>query len=319
MSASVSSDTIPKVARPRPFTIPLVFAAWLAEGCVIDRVALGPAVPTEVDASSSGSPIDAANFDAPTEVDASWNDSPIDAADTADFDALREPDAADFDAPRPLPTFIRVQYADAEGIDPTATFDADPRPGHLLVAIAFHRYDELPLMLEGWNRNVYAYFRTAEMGEQNRRGLAVFSRVADGTERTVRLPWSPPESTQRVRLLVQEFTTTTFEHDLMPTWRPESNASSHFDNREVFGFGMSIPASTSEHALAVAALGFRGDPGPVTFDEFAGAVELRSMTGASGRSVASAFAAVPPTSMLRASWSMGRLTTAAVVVFGYER
>ncbi len=217
---------------------------------------------------------------------------------------------AGVDAGRPRPTFERVQRAEAEAMNPTASFASAPTPGNLLVAIAFHRFDAATAEIAGWDRRLEDHYQT---GMGDRRGLAVFSRVAaPGDVASVRVTWSP---TRDSRLLIQEFRAVSTAGDVTSPWSFEQAAVRNSVGSDVTTLGVTTSDTPDGALLLVAAFGSRDDPGEVSFSGLSDAITLRS-----GRTVASAFAGADGGEPVgsTASWPTARKATVGLLAFRYE-
>lgn len=115
-----------------------------------------------------------------------------------------------------MATFSRAQTAEADGLDPTATFASTPTDGNLLVAIAFSRSGTASanhtISGSGWTKRIA---RDTELANASfRRSLSVWSKVAGAAE-----PTGIQVTGDTVRLVTQEFST-----DVSVTWTFEQKA-----------------------------------------------------------------------------------------------
>ena len=205
----------------------------------------------------------------------------------------------------PPPPPRRVQSAVAEGVDPTARFGAPPREGNLLVAVVFMRLEDATPDIAGWDRLVYSYYRT---NDGNRRGLALFGRVAGPAEPTdVRVTWS---EARECHLLVQEIAAGPV------TWAFVEAAANDSGNSTVRSLEVSASAVVAGESLVIGAFGSRDDPGgSVSFDGLMDAI------GQGGdRALATAYASgvgIPPATTAR--WPADRRVTVALAVYRVDR
>jgi hypothetical protein len=274
----------------------------LVPACVIDRSALSVADTGE--GPPDAAELDAASRDAPG-LDAPMPDAPMPDAFTRS-DAFVPSDAGS-DAGGPSVTFTRVQWQEAEGSNPTASFAAVPRAGNLLVAIGFHRNDAASMEIAGWDRQIDDYHST---GMGDRRGLAVFSRIATSSEpRSVQLVLDPARES---RLLIQEL-----EASVPGSFTFEEADSANSGNMEVDMLGTPPIDTPDGPLLVVGAFGSRDNPegSGVAFSSLENAITLPG-----SRTLASAFAALPGGGpvMTTASWTRPRHATVGVLVFHFE-
>jgi hypothetical protein len=285
----------------------------LAPACLVDRAALSPG---DVGGPPDAASPDAAGLDAPG-LDAWAIDAPIRDDAPMPLDVFLPP----VDAPEPIDavvpldmgsilgpgvSFTRVQRQESEGSNPTASFATTPREGNLLVAIGFYRDDEVGMEIAGWDRRLYDYYRT---GGGDRRGLAVFSRIAGPAEATsVRLVLDPARDS---RLLIQEF-----QASSAGRFTFEQAGSANSAGAEVSMLAASTSDTPEGLLLVVGAFGSRDDPEGmgVAFSSLGDTITLPG-----SRTIASAFAVVsggdPVTTT--ASWTRVRRATVGVLAFSF--
>ena len=205
--------------------------------------------------------------------------------------------------------FARVQYSETEDNNPTIELTDTPTAGNLLVAIGFHRRDAAEPTIDGWDQRLNTHFQT---NDENRRGLTVWTRVAEADEpREVQFRWSP---TRETRFLVQELSAGLEGVE----WSFEATSSNDTGDAEDTSLptGETPPLSAGD-LLVIGAFGSRDDPeSDVSFDGLADGLTIRG-----SRSVATAFGHAHEEGALStiARWSHARRATAAVIVFRVVR
>ena len=197
----------------------------------------------------------------------------------------------------------RVQTAEADGVEPTASFAAAPTEGNLLVAIVFLRLDTANPDIEGWDEVFHTHFQT---NDGNRRGLAMFARVAgDDESAQVDVDWDPDRES---RLLVMELSA-----GAPATWTLEDAVYDDSGAARVDEISLSSGVSPSGEQVWIGALGTRDDPNSdVAFDGMGMAISRRG-----SRTVAAAVAQAPPgtRATTTARWSTTRHATAGLAVY----
>jgi len=201
----------------------------------------------------------------------------------------------------------RVQTAEADATEPSATFASAPAEGNLLIAVVFMRLDSSNPDIDGWDELLFTHFKS---NNGNRRGLAVFARVAGEDEGAqVELDWEPDRES---RLLVLELAPSA-----PVTWTFEEVVSDDSGGATVDSIGASATVTPADEQLWIAAFGTRDDPGSdVTFDGMG-----MGLTRRGSRTAAFAFAQASggATASTTARWSTRRHATIGLVVYSMTR
>lgn len=204
----------------------------------------------------------------------------------------------------PPRSVTRVQFAQADGWNPTVMLGTAPIAGNLLVAVAFHRTNIATPSIPGWTVRIDTHFRT---DDNDRRGLAVLTRVAQsGDPRDVQITWSRGGRTSQ--LIVQELTA-----GPGATWTFEAQVSRDSGDSVVGSIALTSSSVAPGDLLLIGAAGARnGFDSAVAFSGLANMLSYSDF-----RSAASGFALVtsagPQTTT--ASWLTARRATAGLVVF----
>lgn len=217
------------------------------------------------------------------------------------------------------PVVAREQHNTHEGSPATANLSSAPAEGNLLVAITFHRGDhgDVSISGDGWTE---AIRRTTLLGQSNdRRGMAVFWKIAGESEPTaITTTWSGGSEPATNKLTAQEFSVDDGEWDFLSA---ESNDNGDEDNATSISTG-SLQVNDDVYALLVTALGIR-TVDTISSSSWVGDVgdEIHSEGGSNGRAVASAYGVTEGVGFKSstASWTGDNTgVSAGIVAFGIK-
>lgn len=210
----------------------------------------------------------------------------------------------------------RVQYKTSTSNvnNASATFDAAPSEGNLLVAISFHRFDgETPQISgTGWELrelNLHATPNSGAYTNQERRGLAVWTKTAGPTEpATVTTSWDVASDNS---LIIMEFTGAgSFDFDV--------SASNNSAGTSVSDLSTGTTAATAtSNSLVIGVLGARDDGNNMGTPNWSNGLADNIAATGNIRALHAAFAVdqVQGTKVSTADWSNAKQATAAIVVF----
>ncbi len=210
----------------------------------------------------------------------------------------------------------RVQYKTASGTTATATFDAAPAEGNLLVAISFHRQDGVTPSINGsgWvlretilhavPGNMHGPANTSE-----RRGLAIWTKIAGAAEPTaVTTSWTVASENS---LIIQEFTgASSYTFDLSSSAKSGGTAVNSLSTG-------TTSVSASAQSLVITAIGTRDDGNDMGVPTWTNGIGDNINASGNIRGLHAAFGLDTAQSAKEstASWTNSKQASAAIVVF----